>query len=110
MREGNERNYVTWDDVTIAMEHLYKEYGMLAVMELHRIVGLNGKRTTCVQFKYDKVGKNAGNLSRRGKASRWPCNNHKSLAGLALFLLHVDEDEYLKKFEAEQLPLLEAVS
>lgn len=108
--EHQGRNYVTWDDVSAEMERLYKEYGLLAVMELHRMVGRNGRRQTAVHIKYNKVGSGKGDYGWHGQSSGWPCNSHKSLAGLALYLLHIDEDGYLAKFEAQQLPLLETSS
>jgi len=108
--DKNERTYVTWEDVTAEMERFYKEHGLLAVMELFRVVGSNGRRYTCVHIKYTKVGSGSKGAVFSGEASRWPCNSHKSLAGLALYLFHVDEDRYLKSFEAKQLPLLEALA
>jgi len=97
MPELKRRDFVTWSDVDIGLDHMRVTYGLVGTVELYRADDGKGKAITKVGVLWRAEDDQHRRIALLSAAITWPHVQWKSVPGLLLFIMHRDEDLWLKK-------------
>jgi len=108
MSEPKRRDYVTWLDVGIAFDHMRETYGLVGTAQYYRVEGKNGKPQGQVGVLWRGANQADNGLGIVSLPCEWPTRGYQSVPGLLCFIIHRDEDLWLKQvgyMKEEQLEI-----